>query len=329
MYIPNLEVTNMRCSSAQGQFSEIYDGVAQRQNALLRHIKNCPDCAREYAEYKQMLDDVYNLPVPELPEGFHEAIMGKISEIIPPSDHAIDSLLQDIESRKRGREAKAKMHALRKRTAASRWSGVAAAACLLFACIWALNTLDMPASRADYELIPAMPYAAMDDIAIAAPAAEEAEYWAYSDYDTDDSQFWGAYDAEAEAEPSAVAADFNAYASEQAEDALPGGHRRIGDDAAYDSDTDNVYLLPIQADAQIGIDAHHDEDAAQLGGGQQDFAPAGIAYASTHLPQAHPRGLANEATRNWSIVATATALGLCMAIVAIVLSARNKKLKRG
>ena len=80
----------MRCDVVQGLFSEIYDGVAEHQAVLAKHVKDCPVCAEEYKSYSQMLDELKLLPEPELPFGFHEMAMAKVQALVPPNDHTID-----------------------------------------------------------------------------------------------------------------------------------------------------------------------------------------------------------------------------------------------
>ena len=43
--------------------------------AIEAHLKACVACAVEYKKYSQLLDDVRNLPEPEMPWGFHESLM--------------------------------------------------------------------------------------------------------------------------------------------------------------------------------------------------------------------------------------------------------------
>ena len=165
----------MRCIDVQAQFSEIYDGVAERQAVLAKHLINCPVCAAEYESYSQLLNDVKFLPEPELPEGFHDTIMSKISAIAPPSDHAIDEIIQGLNRRKN------RVPQRRRNTTFARWAGVAAA-CLLMVSLWAANSFELPMRRdmfVTYDMV--MPQAAdevaMEPIADAAPGMEVDEYY--------------------------------------------------------------------------------------------------------------------------------------------------------
>jgi len=173
----------------QELFSEIYDGVTQRQALLEKHLTKCPACAAEYEGYKQMLDDMRLLPEPELPQGFHDSVMAKIRAIAPPSDHAIDELLGEIETRTRRREARRKKP--KAASTARRWAVIATAACLMLASLWAVRTFDLPGLRdaSDYER--ALQYAAPDAEAMVPQADQEPAMrennnaWIYGIYEDD------------------------------------------------------------------------------------------------------------------------------------------------
>jgi len=163
---------DMRCDAVGQLFSEIYDGVAHDQALLVKHLQTCPACKAEYAAYKQMLDDVRNLPLVELPEGFHEATMAKIRELVPPGDDVIDELIGKMETRQRLSQVR------RKRTNGRgftrQWAGLAAAACVALVCIWAFSVFDLPASRDES---PAAPEAMMIPDDMAAEPEMEDEAW--------------------------------------------------------------------------------------------------------------------------------------------------------
>jgi len=336
----------MRCTIVQDQFSEIYDGIAPRQAALVRHIKKCPDCTAKYESYKQMLDDVRKLPAPELPEGFHESIMDKIIAIAPPNDHAIDTLLSEIEARKRNKESRARMQSMQKGRAASRWAGIAAAACLAFASMWALQTLDMlPTTRGDYAPLYALPQAvaadmaaeaddfAADDIAAesesapppepvtAVPAAEamdiphanESRLWGYSqygyaEYDQEYVDFysWGSGGAGVRAD-AAPPYDTDTEYNRQAQDTP-------ADIAVFDALLDNDYTDDIynEAEEQLPTNRH--------------LPPPDGAVAQ---PQEFHLSLTGGQGSNWAIVIVAATLGLGLAIVSIALNIRNKNARKG
>jgi len=153
---------DMRCDAVQQLFSEIYDGVAHDQALLVKHLQTCPACKAEYAAYKQMLDDVRNLPEVELPEGFHEAAMAKIRELVPPGDDVIDELIGKMETRQRLSQVRRKKPA--GRGISRQWAGLAAAACVALVCIWAFTVFDLPMGSGDYEAVPE-PMSAIADMA--------------------------------------------------------------------------------------------------------------------------------------------------------------------
>ena len=167
----------MRCIDVQAQFSEIYDGVAERQAMLANHLINCPACAAEYESYSRLLDDLKWLPEPEIPEGFHDTVMNKIRALAPPSDHAIDEIIEGF-SRRNTRNAPR-----RKRNATfARWAGVAAA-CLLMVSLWAANSFELPGARRDafvtYDYQMTVPQVLAENEAIA-PMADMATNLAMS-----------------------------------------------------------------------------------------------------------------------------------------------------
>ena len=145
----------MSCNHVQGLFSEIYDGVAENNAGLIKHLHECPVCGAEYEQFKQLFDEVRQLPEPDFPCFFHELSMRNIAEHVPPTDHVIDELIEEINMRERLRNKKRK----RTRTAAqatTRWAGVAVAACLLLVSAFALRAFDLPARRTTtYDFAPA------------------------------------------------------------------------------------------------------------------------------------------------------------------------------
>jgi len=133
----------MRCCEVQEHFSEIYDNQAEGQALLLEHIENCPECLAEYKAFSQLFDDVRAIPEPELPNGFHEKAMANIRAILPLNDSTIDNIIGGMETRDRIRESKYTKKSARTRSthsAARRWAGIAAAACLLLVSLWAVRT---------------------------------------------------------------------------------------------------------------------------------------------------------------------------------------------
>ena len=141
----------MRCDIVRELFSEIYDKRAEDQDLLVEHIKNCSSCANEYQEFSQLMDALRELPEPALPDSFHKTAMSNIQAILAQESHI-----------SRHNRRKANRAALIRQ-----WAGVAAAACLLFACLWAVRTFDF-ASRHDNELSAYVaPQSSMDSFSIA------------------------------------------------------------------------------------------------------------------------------------------------------------------
>jgi len=148
----------MRCTHVQGLFSEIYDGIVEEQSALVRHLHECPVCAAEYEDFGKLINELRQLPMPELPEDFHETIMAKVREIASSGDGEpegpelrVHSGRQPIKLRNQKRPI-VKAH-----TAIRRWAGVAAAACVLLVSLWAMRVLDLPMRQNDSFFIPLAP----------------------------------------------------------------------------------------------------------------------------------------------------------------------------
>jgi len=123
----------MRCDAVRELFSEIYDNQAEGQALLIEHIENCPECKEEYRIYTQLFDELRDLPVPELPNGFHETAMDNIRSLLPSAP------LNTVKQNKRNTKTAG--------FAARRWAGIAAAACLLLVSIWAVRTSNISPHR--------------------------------------------------------------------------------------------------------------------------------------------------------------------------------------
>ncbi|MCL2360998.1 MAG: hypothetical protein FWC73_04185 [Defluviitaleaceae bacterium] len=147
----------MRCAEVQGLFSEIYDNRAEDQALLISHIENCSDCTNEYRAYSQLLDELRQLPEPDLPEGFHETAMDNI--------RALMQFTPQREVRRSRRNTKTAGFAAR------RWAGIAVVACLLLMSLWAVRVFNFGQRHDDFEY--AAPQAAAD-MAVTAPAPTEA-----------------------------------------------------------------------------------------------------------------------------------------------------------
>ena len=247
----------MRCEEVQGLFSEIYDGVAENQPILAKHLLNCPACAAEYESYSQLLDDVRFLPEPELPEGFHDTMMSKIREIAPPTDQTIDELLDSIEARNRLKEARRTKRPARSGAAITRrWAGVAAAACLLLMTMWAMQTFQLPTRYSDMtsatnEAMPPAPAAqAAEPPMTALPRADSAEYSVLAEAEYG-YHAWAAPEA-------AMEGDYVDYAEEE-------GRMGMFEDLGSDdiADTDEAAPEVFTAAGQPPQDAPQDVDVTQ------------------------------------------------------------------
>jgi len=73
----------LTCQDYQALFSEYYDGYEPRVNLtdgitlgkFEAHLQKCAVCAEEYKKYSQLLDEVWELPEPEVPPGFYSSLM--------------------------------------------------------------------------------------------------------------------------------------------------------------------------------------------------------------------------------------------------------------
>ncbi|MCL2377886.1 MAG: hypothetical protein FWC77_02050 [Defluviitaleaceae bacterium] len=136
----------MRCHNVQELFSEIFDGAAEEQAILVKHIQECPICAAEYEDYSRFINELRQLPAPELPANFHETIMAKVREIALSED-SIPGRPEFIVTKQKAisptKPPQKRMHT-NPYAAARRWASVAAAACLLLVSLWAMRVFDMP-----------------------------------------------------------------------------------------------------------------------------------------------------------------------------------------
>jgi len=73
----------MRCENIRELFSDLYDGVANEDDEIAAHLRECPECAKDYEDYCNLLNELSDLPEPDLPEGFHDLAMAKVREIMP------------------------------------------------------------------------------------------------------------------------------------------------------------------------------------------------------------------------------------------------------
>jgi len=312
----------MRCEMVRELFSEIYDGVAEEQAALERHIKKCEACMLEYEAYKRMIEDISHLPVPEFPTWLHDTLMSKVREIAPPSDQAIDELINGIETRERLQEAKRKKERMRKSAAITRrWAGVAAAACFLLMSMWAVNTFDWPVRRGDNELFEYVlaPQAAVIPAADVMPLYDEPEEEPIADFD-------GADDAVADVE-SVYDAD-DAYIlpiPQMAEAADFDMEQESEDELAYDvHERWGRSGVPVY-DYGSFEDAYGIDGAFVTGGGIQDYAQHdGMRQLGEAAPLAY-RGT----SRIWNIIFIAGLVFLFITLGLVAWSFHSKNVSIG
>jgi len=133
----------MRCHEVQGLFSEIYDGIAENQAILEKHIQECPTCAAEYKDYSQLLNEIRQLPMPELPEDFHKTIMAKVRETVV-LEGTTNIIPIQSQRQKAASPSKSQKRISQKAYAATRrWASVAVAASLLLVSMWAVHVFDL------------------------------------------------------------------------------------------------------------------------------------------------------------------------------------------
>jgi len=111
----------MKCDDVRGLFSEYFDGEAAREDeaAVSVHLRKCAACMLEYEEFCGLLSELQNLPEPQLPEGFSDALRQAVN----------DSRQVQMNKRNRWRTA-------------YRSFALAAAAGILFAVVWFSGMLD-------------------------------------------------------------------------------------------------------------------------------------------------------------------------------------------
>jgi len=65
----------MRCDEFRDLFSEYYDSEAFEEDKMAAHLRDCAECALEYQEFCSLMEEIHELPEPELPSGFHDELM--------------------------------------------------------------------------------------------------------------------------------------------------------------------------------------------------------------------------------------------------------------
>ena len=145
----------MRCHDVQGHFSEIYDGIAVNQTILEKHLQECPTCAAEYEDYRRLIDELWQLPMPELPVDFHKTVMAKVREIAVLDDSRVAMPKPETKHLSMPVKLPQKSKTQKAYAAARRWASVAAAASILLVSLWAVRAFDlMPQPQADMNFEP-------------------------------------------------------------------------------------------------------------------------------------------------------------------------------
>ena len=327
----------MRCEDVKGLFSEIYDGVANEQAAALSHIENCPECKAEYESYSQLFNEIKELPEPELPLGFHEFVMEKIQDLVPPTDRTIDELLDNIETRNRKRKTGINK---RGRQVTRRWAGVAAAACLLLASMWAMRTFDWPRlSSADDDAAPMQEMAYDMPMSMMEPAVFDAELEFDEGYEFNlpsEERLGGQPQAAPESEDTNWAAD-----NESAEFAMP--EDASIPEAAYDDmdESDdfsyaeampqNVELTEEDMDFGPRIIYGYNYDTDDTEGEYIGIEPAAgeISIAPPEDSDFTPTVYTDEALRAISPLSIVGISALCTAALGIIIWVIKNRIKKG
>ena len=65
----------MKCEDVRDLFSEFYDGETEQASEIALHFDGCSVCKNEFDSYSRLLVEVTNLDEPDVPEGFHSALV--------------------------------------------------------------------------------------------------------------------------------------------------------------------------------------------------------------------------------------------------------------
>lgn len=70
----------MSCNRCQGLLWQYLAGELTREDAefVAEHLKICTSCQKEAKQLQKIMDSLKNLPDEELPQGYHEELMGKL-----------------------------------------------------------------------------------------------------------------------------------------------------------------------------------------------------------------------------------------------------------
>ena len=65
----------MKCEDVRNLFSEYFDDETEMASEITLHLDRCSDCRKEFEEYHKLLIDVANIEEPDVPDGFHQALV--------------------------------------------------------------------------------------------------------------------------------------------------------------------------------------------------------------------------------------------------------------
>ena len=69
----------MNCDDIRELFSDYYDGEDDT-GEVAAHLLSCAACADEYQTFAALFDEMKNMPMPELPAGFHQRLMHGVNK---------------------------------------------------------------------------------------------------------------------------------------------------------------------------------------------------------------------------------------------------------
>lgn len=75
----------MQCADAREWMSYALDNALTptEEQKFLAHLAECPACRQEFQELKALIEELRAIPQLELPEGYHEELMEKLSAAVP------------------------------------------------------------------------------------------------------------------------------------------------------------------------------------------------------------------------------------------------------
>ena len=65
----------MKCEDVRNLFSEYYDDETDKSGEIALHLDGCPDCTREFEEYRGLFIRLANIKEPEVPRGFRRELV--------------------------------------------------------------------------------------------------------------------------------------------------------------------------------------------------------------------------------------------------------------